>query len=135
MTTLKNKKGVSLVELIAVIVIMGIIATVGGISVATIINDSKENAAVQAVSDVYAAAKNYYQVEGAVGQLDDLVEKDYLEQATADKLIGTVTISYNATTRSVELTESGEATANTKIKVKGYTVTLTDGEWKATAAA
>lgn len=61
MTTLKNKKGVSLVELIAVIVIMGIIATVGGISVATIIKNANESADKQACSDVLAAGKAYLQ--------------------------------------------------------------------------
>ena len=134
MTTLKNKKGVSLVELIAVIVIMGIIATVGGISVATIIENSNKSAAAQTVSDVYSACENYYQVEGKLPTtLDDLVTKDYIKEATIDKLVNanseaSITISNDGNT--LQLT-GGEGTANKNLKVGEYYVTLTNGKWEA----
>ena len=89
MTTLKNKKGVSLVELIAVIVIMGIIATVGGVAVASIIENSNKSAAVTAVSDVFSAGKNYLQSnpnDDAV-TLSELKTAGYIEEATYNKFM------------------------------------------------
>lgn len=87
MTTLKNKKGVSLVELIAVIVIMGIIATVGGISVATIINNSNDRAAESSVADVISAAQTYFNMNADEKSVtvDQLTTGDYLTAAAAGK--------------------------------------------------
>ncbi len=99
MTTLKNKKGVSLVELIAVIVIMGIIATVGGISVATIIENSNKSAAQQALVDVMTAGKNYLNANPdkdcvALADLETSLEKT--TYAKVKSLEGSLWVCVNA---------------------------------------
>ncbi len=57
MTKKLNKKGTSLVELIAVIVIMGIIAAIAIPTTIGVINRQKEKAAVESANGVIAAAK------------------------------------------------------------------------------
>ena len=52
------KKGTSLVELIAVIVIMGIIAGIAIPTTIAVINRQKKNAALKSAENVFSAAKN-----------------------------------------------------------------------------
>ena len=58
MTKQLNKKGTSLVELIAVIVIMGIIAGIAIPTTIAVINRQKKNSALKSAENVFAAAKN-----------------------------------------------------------------------------
>lgn len=58
MTKQLNKKGTSLVELIAVIVIMGIIAGIAIPTTIAVINRQKKNAATKSADNVFASAKN-----------------------------------------------------------------------------
>ena len=58
MTKQLNKKGTSLVELIAVIVIMGIIAGIAIPTTIAVINRQKKNAAYKSAENIVAAAKN-----------------------------------------------------------------------------
>lgn len=58
-----NKKGFTLVELLAVIVVLGIIALIGFTSVGGIISDSKKSAAKQTVTNYVSAAKTACGVE------------------------------------------------------------------------
>lgn len=142
MTTLKNKKGVTLIELIAVIVIMGIIATVGGIATASIMENSRERAAESAVSDVLSAAKLYFQNEADKTDYanpvtcDLLVSKGYLEAATQGKVetttTGDLTVTYNVSARTYTLKQG--TGANDVVIVGGYTVTYTPADGKFTAA-
>ena len=145
MTTLKNKKGVSLVELIAVIVIMGIIATVGGISVATIIENSNKSAAETAVSDVLAAGKSYLQSnptkEERIVSLADLEAAGYVEASLVGKFGTPANVKvYEITTAGSEkivyVISDGEsapaanAETTTVVTKAGYTVTYTVAEGK-----
>lgn len=57
MTKKLNKKGTSLVELIAVIVIMGIIAAIAIPTTVGVINRQKKKAAVESANSAFSAAK------------------------------------------------------------------------------
>ncbi len=145
MTTLKNKKGVSLVELIAVIVIMGIIATVGGISVASIIENSNKAAAQTAVSDVFTAGKNYLQShlddDDKKVTLAELVADDSVEPATANKFGGPTeqeaVIVYVFGTKYTISSEGTptDAAEVTTVNVGNYTVTYNPSNGSFTAGA
>lgn len=52
-----NKKGASLVELIAVIVIMGIIASIATLTVSAVITRQRKNAVVNSLNGIYDTAK------------------------------------------------------------------------------
>ena len=52
-----NKKGASLVELIAVIVIMGIIASIAGVTVTVVVSRQRKNATINALNNIYDSAK------------------------------------------------------------------------------
>ena len=145
MTTLKNKKGVSLVELIAVIVIMGIIVTVGGISVATIIENSNRSSEQQAVVDVMTAGKNYLNANPKEMAVNAVTLKDSLEKTTYAKIddnAANIWVVVNAnkteftfvisTTKPTAYPADGEATTVDITTDNNYTVTFTraTGEYK-----
>jgi len=56
----KKQKGMTLVELLAVIVILGIVAAIGTIAIGNIIENSREEAKVRTVEMIEEAAKMYY---------------------------------------------------------------------------
>lgn len=90
---LNNKKGTSLIELIAVIVIMGIIAAVGGVAVATIIGNANKS-----------SAKSYCTT------LESAVDTALLASTT-----GTITITQDAADANsitVVVTENSLSTGN-----------------------
>lgn len=135
MKTLKNKKGVSLVELIAVIVIMGIIATVGGISVATIIDNSNKKARETAASDVLAAGKNFLQMDQDTAtyyvSLTDLGTD--VEKATAAKFDNEVYV-VETKDHNFIITET-QPTAQPDSPAESYTVTVSGVEVTYTPAS
>jgi type IV pilus assembly protein PilA len=110
--TLKSKKGVTLVELLAVIVILGIIAAIAVPAIGGLIDRQRENAADQSYNGVIAAAE-LYATENALGNgatftLANVIAAEFLEAnpfdagADADILftVGSaqsVTISYTGT--------------------------------------
>ena len=67
MTKQLNKKGTSLVELIAVIVIMGIIAGIAIPTTIAVINRQKKNAAIKSAETVVSAAKSVL-LEASTGE-------------------------------------------------------------------
>ncbi len=58
--TLKNKKGITLIELIAIIVILGIIAAIAVPTIGGLINTQRENTANISFDNVMLAATTYY---------------------------------------------------------------------------
>jgi type IV pilus assembly protein PilA len=81
---LKNEKGLTLIELLAVIVILGIIAAIAIPTVGGIIQKSKENGVKADAITVLNAAKTYVAENGipepATGSSDSLVDIDTLKQ-------------------------------------------------------
>jgi len=81
---LKNQKGLTLIELLAVIVVLGIIAAIAVPSVAGVIERAKINAdhgSYQIIKDAglrYALAENVTEVTQI--SVDDLVTKGYLNE-------------------------------------------------------
>lgn len=80
-----NRKGFTLVELLATITILGIIVTIGGVSISRIIKNAKDEEYKQLVSSIKNAAEIYYQeIEygGVSGDtnvtLGDFVNKGYI---------------------------------------------------------
>ena len=77
--SIRNKKGASLVELIAVIVIMGVIAGIATLTVTAVISRQRKNATVSALNDIYNSTKGLLiQVEtGSYDENITLVDDDF----------------------------------------------------------
>ncbi|MCK7492327.1 MAG: prepilin-type N-terminal cleavage/methylation domain-containing protein [Comamonadaceae bacterium] len=77
---LRNKKGVTLVELLAVIIIMGIIAAIAVPAISGLINRQKINAAEASYDLIVEVAVNYAQSESDnTVKISELVTAGYLE--------------------------------------------------------
>ncbi|WP_082795300.1 type II secretion system protein [Alkalihalobacillus trypoxylicola] len=102
---LKNERGLTLVELLAVVVILGIIAAIAVPSIGMIIENSKKDAAVSNAQQILNAAQLYKagtsSVDGDLGH-DQL--KEYLE---GDGIINPWDASTPITEYSVTLNSSG----------------------------
>jgi type IV pilus assembly protein PilA len=102
MKLLKNQKGMTLVELLAVLVILGIISAIAVPMVGNIVNDSRDKAILADAQTVLSAAKiAYANGEGKKAtknsKTEITLEKDVLEPyvegvtlATDDKVVYTV---------------------------------------------
>ena len=74
-----NKKGASLVELIAVIVIMGVIAGIATLTVTTVIARQRNNSVINGLNNIYESAKGML-VQVEAGDYDDniiVVDNDF----------------------------------------------------------
>ena len=74
-----NKKGASLVELIAVIVIMGVIASIATLTISSVINRQRRNATINSLNGIYETAKGLLiQVEtGTYDENITLIDDDF----------------------------------------------------------
>lgn len=81
---LKNERGLTLVELLAVIVILGIIGTIAFVYIGGVIDNSKKDAQVANAQQIIAAAKLYEMTEGAIETdgvtVEKLIDEKYLEE-------------------------------------------------------
>ncbi|MGK0551200.1 type II secretion system protein [Enterococcus faecalis] len=82
---IEDERGLSLVELLAVVVILAIIAGIGFVGIGRIIQNAREDAAVATVKRVYEAAKLYVSTSnkhlGAYkGWLDNKDKNDYINE-------------------------------------------------------
>jgi type IV pilus assembly protein PilA len=93
--TLRSKRGVTLVELLAVIVILGIIAAIAVPAIGGLIERQRENAAEESHQLVLNQAKTYVLGEdlalGAEFTVADLVADDYLEASPYENVSSTIT--------------------------------------------
>ena len=82
---LKNKKGVTLVELLAVIVILGIIAAIAVPTIGGLINRQKENAAQATLESIEFAAVSFADGDTAlIFTLQDLEDDEFIDLKTND---------------------------------------------------
>lgn len=83
---LKNKKGVTLVELLAVIIILGIIAAIAIPTIGNLIENQKQNAAEAEWANVLEAARLYKVAEPDATTVDlaTLVSEGYITVAVGD---------------------------------------------------
>lgn len=86
---MKNKKGFTLVELLAVIVILSLILIVAGYNALKNINDSKEKAKFIAAKDIATIALTYMEeANKKKADIKDLIKDGYLEQTVTNPLTG-----------------------------------------------
>lgn len=92
---MKNEKGLTLVELLAVVVILAIIAAIAIPAIGNIIDNSRAKALVSDAINVMNAANIYFTDTGKTTTavtVKTLVDEDYLE--SAGKLAETSSVTY-----------------------------------------
>lgn len=93
---LKNKKGVTLVELLAVIVIMGIIAAIAVPAIGGLITNSRTNAVKAELTSIEEAAR-LFAVNAAAGTYTvDAIDPEFIDVAASFESIG-FTVNSNKT--------------------------------------
>jgi type IV pilus assembly protein PilA len=97
---LKNDKGLTLVELLAVIVILGIIAAIAVPSIGGIIDKSKDDAKVAEAIQIINAAKLAHASDSATITWKNADLKDYLSSVDDTSY----TVDYDATSKEYSIT-------------------------------
>ncbi|ARK23612.1 hypothetical protein SporoP37_02170 [Sporosarcina sp. P37] len=129
-----NDKGLTLVELLAVIVILGIIAAIAVPAIGNIIANSKVNALKADGQNVLSAAQMYFTEKGGASVTQkDLIDNGFLEDAggfaatgataaTVTKVDGGNTITGKAVTKGVSVSFGGATSKDiTEADVKATT--------------
>ncbi len=88
---LKNKKGVTLVELLAVIVIMGIIAAIAIPTIGNLIENQRQNAAQAEWTSIVEAARMYATANPTDADItfQDLVDDAFISGVELEKPLNT----------------------------------------------
>lgn len=119
---IKNEKGLTLIELLAVIVILGIIAAIAIPSIGSIIQKSKEDAVKSDAITVLNAAKNYVAANGIP---DTAIESTELESYVSGANLGAYEVSVNNSGTEFFLTTDKAVEAG-KRTMKFTNSTITD---------
>lgn len=127
---MKNKKGFTLVELLAVIVILGIIMTIATTSVIKNINDSKEKAKYIAAKEIVEIAEAYFAANSSATYVTIRDLSDYLESDATNPATGENDLLNNGTNQKVcKSTSYSSSNQNGYISSNGYEF---DGYWYGT---
>ncbi|MBS4191471.1 prepilin-type N-terminal cleavage/methylation domain-containing protein [Bacillus sp. FJAT-49705] len=129
---LKDQRGLTLVELLAVVVILGIIAAIAVPAIGNIIENSKKDAHIANALQLQNASKLYFVENPSATSpvtLDDLIKAGFVEtiqdpsdtKEIYDKSATTVAVSENTTTKEKEY----------KVTIKGKSTTYIKGSKKA----
>ena len=94
---IKNEKGLTLIELLAVIVILGIIAAIAIPSIGSIIQKSKEDAVKADAITVLNAAKNYVAANGIPASGDTIDQTELASYVSGVKLSDTYSVATDGT--------------------------------------
>jgi type IV pilus assembly protein PilA len=124
---LKNKKGVTLIELLAVIVILGIIAAIAVPTIGGLIERQRENAAVATFDTIVAAAEQYAEDEDpftlAVLESDDFIDlKTNVVSLTQGGAHQPAAIYITVTAGVVEFWSDALGTVPADIYINGFVV-------------
>ncbi|WP_017186710.1 type II secretion system protein [Alkalibacillus haloalkaliphilus] len=95
---MKNQKGITLVELLAVIVILGIIALIAVPAIANVIEDSRYDSVKATAINIIEAADLYdvtNEVDGDELEISVLIEGDYLDGGNLDGNWTGVEVKFN----------------------------------------
>lgn len=118
---MKNNKGFTLVELLATITIMGILAGIGIAGVSRILNKARTNYYEKLEGNIITAAKSYYNDHRPLLPNDDITERTIkLETLTKNKYL-TKVVDYNK--KDCDL-EKSYVTVTKEDKKYKYTVSL-----------
>ncbi|MEW4284245.1 type II secretion system protein [Priestia koreensis] len=130
---LKNQKGLTLIELLAVVVILGIIAAIAIPSIGNIIQKSKEDALKADAMQVISAAKTYVSANGipdengtvAAGTITKDMLKKYVDDVTnLDDYTVAVTTDATSGGNVYKITSPNAITiGSAKITLTGATIT------------
>ncbi|BAQ11586.1 prepilin-type N-terminal cleavage/methylation domain-containing protein [Bacillus sp. OxB-1] len=117
---MKNEKGLTLVELLAVIVILGIIAAIAVPSIGNIIQNTREKAFIADAQNALSAANLYFTEKNPADndevELQDLIDEGFFNDVGS---LETATVTYKA---DAENTISAGGTAgNTSVAITDKT--------------
>ncbi len=107
---LRNERGLTLVEMLATLVILAIIATIAAVAIGNIIQNSKDKAVLADALSIIEGAKIAYMDGQLEGNADHSIEsfKEYVEG-----------VNINDSNIKVYIGQSGENSINDKYKDKG----------------
>lgn len=131
---LKNEKGMTLIELLAVIVILGIIAAIAIPSIGNIIENSKIDAIKADAQQILSAARMYeadagVKIDGTNGVTEAELEAYLDDLTTFPSVADAADYTVKRTSDGLELTATGTK-GNTTVNFTGATQTEIDGAKK-----